>query len=56
MSKYKVVLYFFFGPTVATVNGVPDGEPLIFDTIQEANQYGRSKAPILYEPLELKDE
>jgi hypothetical protein len=44
MSKYKVLLYFSFAAFYATVDEVPNGETLLFDSLEEAERYGRSKS------------
>lgn len=56
MSKYKVALYMPFGTVWATVDEVYGGEIKYFDTIEEATSYGHSKSPVVFEPVEVKDE
>lgn len=50
---YKVILYFSFGAIVATKNKEPDGEPLLFSNLKDAEQYGRSTG-LVFEPVEVK--
>jgi hypothetical protein len=42
-KKYLVQLEFWFGYVIATIDGIPEGEPMIFDTNEEATQFGLSE-------------
>ena len=52
MSKWKVALYMSFGVVWASVDEVYGGEIQYFDTLKEAEEYGRSKG-VVYEPVEV---
>lgn len=51
MSKYIVKLYFSFGTIIATDNEQPDGDIRYFDSLADAENYGRSKN-IVFEAVE----
>lgn len=53
MSKWKLILYTAFGPVIAGENQHYGGDHKIFDTMEEANQYGESKK-LPYEAVEVK--
>lgn len=50
---YKVLLYFGFGTIYATVNEVPGGDILTFDTLEQAERYGATKG-MPYEAVEVR--
>lgn len=52
---YKLLLYFSFGTVVATEDATPDGNHLIFETLDEAEKYGRSTG-VTFEAVGVKDE
>ena len=54
MSKWKVALYLPMGVVWASVDEVYGGEIQYFDTLEQAEAYGRSKAPIVFEPVEVE--
>lgn len=52
-KKYKVILYFSFGAVYASVDEVYGGEVLYFNSLEEAERYGRSKT-VPFEAVEAK--
>ena len=54
MSKWKVVLWMSFGAVWASVDEVYGGDIRYFDTLEEAQNYGRSKG-VVYETVEVKE-
>jgi len=53
MSKWKVALYLPIGVVWASVDEVYGGEVQYFDTLKDAENYGRSKN-VVFEPVEVK--
>jgi len=53
-KKYKVLLYFSFAAFYATVDEQSGGEILYFNSLDEAERYGRSKS-VPFEAVEVKE-
>lgn len=56
---YGIRLIFGWGTIVATKDKTPNGEKLIFNTMQDANNWAQNEiisgAKFIYEPFEIKD-
>lgn len=53
MSKWKVALYMPFGVVWASIDEVYGGEIQYFDTLAQAEEYGKSKS-VPFEPVEVR--